>query len=426
MIGSGRASAHRLLQPVAAVATLYILGALLWLALGDALPGGRWFAVHLFTLGVLTNLIVALTHHFAQTLLHARRRGPRTARFVLLNVGLLLMLGFPPSLRWPFAAGATLMMAAVAWLLADLRRMRKASLVGRLAFIVRTYEWACGAFLLGATLGALMGVGLLGGWHGAGRLAHLHVNILGWGGLTLLATVTFFGPTVMGTQAEPGADRRAAVALRYGVMALTVGVLALLLTGTGGDLALAARLAAAAALAGYAVAATVVCVAVVSAGRRARPTAQARMMRAACSWFVAVVWADVAVVATGRWRLLDALGAVLIVGVLGQAILAAMSHLAPMLAAAPRAGGLPAGTAVRARLGRASWVRAALLNAGVLAVGAAAVAGRGAGDAGALVGRAGWALVAAAVLVHLALVVWGLLVAHTSRVADAEGCASSC
>jgi hypothetical protein len=397
---------HGYLRPVVAVVGLYVVGALLWIALGDALPGGRWFAVHLFTLGILSNLIVALTHHFAQTLLHAPGGGPRTARFVLLNAGVLLMLVFPPSLRWPLAGGATLVVAAVTWLYIDLRRMRKASLTGRFAFVVRTYERACGAFFHGATLGVLMGVGVLGGtWYGAARIAHLHINILGWGGMTLLATVVFFGPTIMRTKMEPGADKTAALALRHGMTALTVGALALLLTGAGGAWALPMRLLGAAGLAGYAAAATAVCVPVIKAGARAKPSAQAWMIRAAAIWFVVVVWADVGTVATGQWRLLDGLGALLIVAVLGQAIVASLGYLAPMLVP----GGPDARTAVRQRLELAPRARAVAYNVGVLAVGAAAMAGRGAEAFGAGVARTGWALVAAVVLTQLVLIASGVL-----------------
>lgn len=393
------ASPFSFLRPVAGVVAIYVVAALTWLTFGD-LPGGRWFAVHLFTLGVLTNLVVALSHHFAQTLLHSPDRGGRTARFVLLNAGVLLMLGFPPRLRWPLAIGATMVVAAVLWLYLDLRRLRKASLTGRFAFVVRAYERACGAFFHGAILGVLMGVGLLAGtWYGSARLAHLHINILGWGGTTLLATVVFFGPTIMRTRMEEGADATAARALRHGMSALTVGALGLLLTGAGGGWALAARLLAAAGLAGFAFAATAVCLPVIRAGRRAKPSAQAWMIRGACGWFVLVVWADAAVVATGRWRLLDALGAVLIVGVLGQAIVASLGYLAPMLTG----GGTEGRTAARDRLELAPRARTALLNLGVVLVALSAVGGVGLGTPGAVVARGGWALIATSVLAQLAL-----------------------
>jgi hypothetical protein len=392
-------SPFRLLRPVALAAGGYALAALVWLTFGDTLPGGRWFAVHLFTLGILTNLVVALSEHFARTLLNAEPSGSRMPRFVLLNAGALMLLGFPPSLRYPLAAGATMLAVAVAWLAVDLDRMRRAARQPRFRFVVRTYEHACLAFLIGATLGALLGLGLLpGAWYGAGRLAHLHVNILGWGGLTLLATVVFFGPTMMRTQMLPGADRHGDRALLAAVAGLAVAVTGLLLTGVGVQV-LWPRLVAAVGLAGFAAAATVVCVTVLRAGRKARSSVHAWMIQAACAWFLLVTWADALAVGSGRLRLLDALGAVLIVAVLGQAIIATLNYLAPMM----WAEGAKERGAARERLEQLGLVRVAILNLGALAVLVAGLAGPSAGAGGAAVARSGWTLVALVVLGQLAL-----------------------
>jgi hypothetical protein len=397
--GQAARSPFRLLRPVAVAAGAYAAAALVWLAFGDTLPGGRWFAVHLFTLGILTNLVVALSQHFAVTLLNVPPSRSRTPRFVVLNVGALALLGFPPSLRYPFAAGATLLVIAVAWLGVDLHRMRRAASTPRFRFVVRSYEHACLAFLAGATIGALLGLGFLPkAWYGAGRLAHLHVNILGWGGLTLLATLVFFAPAMMRTRMRPNADRNAARALLVGGSGLALAVAGLLLTGLGADVWWP-RLVAAAGLAMFAGAATVVCVDVLRAGRNARGSVHGRMIQASCTWFLAVVWADVLAVGAWRLRLLDALGAVLIVAVLGQAIIATLNYLAPMMWAegARERGG------ARERLERLGWLRVALLNGGVLAIGVAGFAGRGAGTWGAAAARSGWVLVGLAVAGQLVL-----------------------
>ncbi|MEX0705927.1 MAG: hypothetical protein WD041_04855, partial [Nitriliruptoraceae bacterium] len=54
--------------PSIAVAVVYAMATLVWLAFGDVLPGGRWLAVHLFTLGVLTNLVLTFSGHFARAI----------------------------------------------------------------------------------------------------------------------------------------------------------------------------------------------------------------------------------------------------------------------------------------------------------------------------------------------------------------------
>ena len=230
-------------------------------------------------------------------------------------------------------------------------------------------------------------------------MAHLHVNVLGWGGLTLLATVVFFGPTVMRTRMENGADAAAMPALRVAATGLTIGALALLLTGGGSVWVLPARLAAAGGLAAYAAGATAVCLPVLRAARRARPSPQAWSLRSACTWMVAAVWADVLVVATGRFRLLDALGAILLVGVLGQAILGAVGYLTPMIK-----GRGPSGRAViRQRLDGLPRARLVMLNLGVGLVVIAVWIGDIAGIAGSVMARVGWVLVAVAVLTQLLL-----------------------
>lgn len=389
------------LAPAVTAAGLYAVAAVVWVAFGDALPGGRWLAVHLFTVGVVTNVVVALTQHFAQTLLHGPERTERPARLALLNAGALLLLGgLPGGTRVVFVTGATALTAAVLWLYWDLRVVRRSALGGRFGFVVRGYERACGAFVHGAVLGGLMGAGVLAGtWYGAARVAHLHVNVLGWGGLTLLATVVFFGPTVMRTRMEEGADATAARAIRYGATGLTAATVALLLAGAGGQVALPARLLGAGGLAVYAAGATAVCLPVWRAGGRARPSPHAWLMRATVGWFVVAVWLDVGVVASGRFRLLDAVGVLFLLGVLGQAILAALGYLTPMVT-----GRGPAGrAAARTRLDVLPRTRATAFNVGVALCVGAAVVGVAAGPAGAVVARAGWLLVAGVVLAQVAL-----------------------
>ena len=118
-----------------------------------------------------------------------------------------------------------------------LRRLRTTAVGPRFGWIVGTYEVTHGgAFLLGALFGALVATGILGGaWMGPPmRIAHLHVNLLGWAGLTLLATMVFFGPTVARTRIREGADVRAARAVRLGAIGLGVGVAGIVGTGFGG------------------------------------------------------------------------------------------------------------------------------------------------------------------------------------------------
>jgi hypothetical protein len=403
-VSDAQLAPFRHLRPVVAVAACYLLAVLAWIAWGPALPGGRWFAVHLFTIGVVTNLVVALTHHFAQTLLHAAGRGAGLGRFVLLNAGAVALLaGRAGGWALLFALGGTALVLAVAWLYADLRRQRRASLTGRFAFVVRGYERACGAFFHGTLLGILMGAGVLGaGWYGAARLAHLHLNVLGWGGLTLLATVVFFGPTMMRTRLEAGADSSAVTALRAGGIGLSAGAVAMLATGWAGGPQELLRWIAAAGLAVYAAAAVAVCLPVLRAGARAVASAHAWLIRGACCWFLVAVWADVAAVASDRLWLLDAVGIALLAGVLGQAILAALNYLSPLVLVA----GAQARSGAREALDGASRLRAIALNVGVACLVAAVPVGSVQGSLGSLLVAGGWVAVTAAVAAQLVILLW--------------------
>lgn len=348
--------------PGVSMALLYLVAAGTWLVV-DALPGGRWLALHLFTLGVITNLVLVFSQHFGQTLARSRTTADLVTPVVVLNGGVLLVLGgMTAGLPLAVGGGATIVTGVVLQGYLRLRRMRRAAVGARFSWIVRLYERAHGAFVHGAALGALLGVGALSGaWYGPARLAHVHVNVLGWAGLTLLATLVFFGPTMLRRRIESGADDRAAVALRHGATGLTLAVLLLLAMGAGGTVGSMARFAAAVGLGLYAWSVSVVCLPVARVARESDEPAARGPILAACLWFPAVAWADVAVVLTGQWAYLDALGVAVVLGVLLQAIVAALVYVAPMLLSAR--GGRER---LRVRLGWAAMPRTVVYNAGVV------------------------------------------------------------
>jgi nitrite reductase (NO-forming) len=393
--GSGR---FERLRPVALVAAGYALAVVVWIVFGTDLPGGRWFAVHLFTLGVVTNLVLGLSDHFARALTHRPGAMPRW-QLPLANAGILAVLwSVPNGAGWVVASGATVLTVVVVLSYRRLRALRRAALAPRFGWVVRAYERAHGAFLHGAVLGALLGASVFGGaWIGSARIAHAHVNLLGWAGMTLLATIVFFGPTVARTRIEQGSDVRAARAFRHGATALTAAVLALLLTGASGAPGVAFRVVAAVGLAVFAASVTIVCLPVLRAMRRARARDRWAML-AAVAWFPVVAWADVLVVATASWRWLDALGAALLVGVLAQAIAAALGYLAPQLR--------PLGAerdAVRRRSETFAFARAVGWNAGVVLVVVAALAAASGAD-WAWIAGVGWGLVLGAAVSQAILV----------------------
>lgn len=391
--------------PSIAAALVFASAALVWLAVGDLLPGGRWFAVHLLTLGTLTNLILVFSQHFGRTVTRAPdapwRWGVPTLNGCILAVLVGRLAGLPAVLALG-ASGATVVVFA-SYL--RLRRMRRSAVGARFSWVARSYERAHGAFIHGAVLGGLLGTGTLaGGWYGAGRIAHLHVQLLGWAGLTLLATLVFFGPSIVRTRIEEGADARAARALRHGATGLTVGVVALLGMGVGGEAGVVLRLIGAAGLGVYAWSVSTVCLPVARAAAHAKASAVRPLVLGTCTWFPLAVWGDVVVVATGRWRLLDALGAALLLGVLVQAVLAALTYLAPML----RGRSFEDRARIADRFSPLARSRTVAFDLGVAAVVGAALTPPTASTLVRLSARLGWVVVGGVVVWHLIAGAWPL------------------
>ena len=386
--------------PSIVAALAYAVVAMVWVVAGRNWAPGRWIPVHLFTLGVLTNLVLVFSEHFGRTL--TRQPADRIRwQPPVVNAGIVaVVVGLPLALPWLVAVGGTVVTAVVLASYWRLRTMRHAAVGARFLWIVRVYERAHGAFVHGAILGILMGTGVLGGaWYLSARVAHLHVNVLGWGGLTLLATLVFFGPTLTRTRIVQGADERAARALRRGGTGLTVAVLLLLVTGVGSTAGTVLRILAAGGLGVFAWATTTTCIPVAQAAHGARHSATRWPVVAAAAWFPVVVWADVVVVALGAWRLLDALGIAAILGVLVQTIATVLVYLAPML----RSRSFGGRDLVIARFERLATVRTAAFNLGTAAIVAAAVLRADAVAGGAWLVRSGWVLVMAS-LAHLLVV----------------------
>lgn len=397
-----RAPFGHLLLPAALAATSAVAAAV-WIVVGDVLPGGRWVGVHLFTLGVVTPLIAAFTVHFAATVLHVERPPMRLILATLVVGAAGVLVGLPAGMPLLVAGGATLASVAVLLGYLHLRRMRGRSLGSRFVFVVRSYERAHGAFLHGALLGAILGVGVLPGeWYGGVRLAHLHVNVLGWAGITLLATLVFFGPTVFRVRIEEGAERTAARALRWIATGITAAAVALILTGFGGMPADGFRLVAGSLLVAVAGGILLVVRPVVAVARGARTSLSTLLIRDACLWFTAGVAVDAVAVTTGALRWLDVAGLAVLVGGLACAILGALTYLAPML----RVADPQTRNVLRERIEAAPRARAGIVRAGVALLVLTAGIGASGGAVGAVLVRIGWGAFLGSVLVQIVAVAW--------------------
>jgi nitrite reductase (NO-forming) len=348
--------------------------------LGDLVPRGPWLALHLVLLGAVSNAIVTWSGYFAAALLRTPPAGERAglARTLVLNLGVVAVLaGVPAGRAGLVAAGAALVGLGVFGHGLGLAVRASRALLTRLGGTVWFYVAAAAALLAGAGLGVLLAGGVApsaDAWR-ATRLAHAHLNLLGWVGLAVIGTQFTLWPTVLRTRLVPGlrpAVRLAFLLTTSGLAVTTAGLLAQL------------RPLAAAGLAAYAAGLAAALVPFTRTLLRRRPhSAASWMLAAGTAWFAVAVLADLAMLlASAEVVDLDRRAGWLIpVAVLGfglQTLTGALTYLLPVVW-----GRGAHGNRRLARIVEAAWpVRVVAINLGV-AVLAVAPAGSPAGRAAA-------------------------------------------
>jgi nitrite reductase (NO-forming) len=328
--GVRRARRHLL---VAGVVLAYLAAGGVVLALGDRIANGGWLALHLVLLGAASNAIVVWSEYFAAALLHTAPAGERVAlvRTVALNAGIVAVLVGVPSGR-PALAAAGAGLAGVVVLVHGLGLAGRVgrALPGRLSGTVWFYVAAGAALLAGMGMGLWLAGGVAGSADAflALRLAHAHLNVLGWVGLTVIGTQFTLWPTVLRTRMAPGLER----AVRWSLPPLAAG----LAVATAG---LAARHQPTA-LAGLVLYAAGLGIALVPFVRTAvqRPprTAASWMLGAGMAWLVVAVAGDLVALAAGS-NLVDLDGRVaglvpaVVAGFALQTLTGALSYLLPVV-----------------------------------------------------------------------------------------------
>jgi len=323
----------------------FVLG---YLAAGGvtlALGGGGWLALHLVLLGAATNAIVVWSEHFAAALLHTDRTGERAAtiRTLALNLGILAVLGGVHDSRPGLAAGGACLIGVVVGHAGMLATWIGRALPSRLGNSVWFYVAAGAALVAGMGLGLLLAGGVAGSAdaYRAMRLAHVHLNVLGWIGLAVVGTQFTLWPTVLHTRMMPGLDR----AVRWSLPPLVVG-LAVVVAG----LLTQHRVVALAGQAGYTVGLVLAVGPFVRTALRRPPrTAASWMLGAGMAWFTVVVAGDlVAMAASPRVVDLDDRVARLVPAVAAgfalQTLTGALTYLLPVVfgRGAPATAGSPA------------------------------------------------------------------------------------
>ena len=306
-----RAPRHLL---VAAFVLAYLAAGGVVLALGQRVAGGGWLALHLVLLGAATNAIVVWSEYFAAALLRAPPASERVAlvRALVLNLGIVAVLaGIHSGRSGLAAAGACLAGVVVLGHALGLAGRIARALPARLSGTVWFYVAAAAALLAGMGLGLWLAGGAAGSadGHRALRLAHVHLNVLGWVGLAVVGTQFTLWPTVLRTRMVPRLEQ----AVRWSLPPLAGG---LAVYAAGLAIALVPFLR--------------------TALRRPPHTAAAFMLGAGMVWFTFAVLADlVALAAAAQVVDLDGqlprLVPVVVAGFALQTLTGALTYLLPVV-----------------------------------------------------------------------------------------------
>ncbi|HUW88306.1 MAG TPA: hypothetical protein VMW30_08045 [Candidatus Paceibacterota bacterium] len=227
--GIGRADWH--LRANASV-VLYLVAALISGAVQRGEHNGQppWLTVHLLLLGAVTNAIITWSDHFIRALLWTRSQNHnrQMAIILLLNISIVgVLISVSAHAKWLILFFASLMVCTVIYFLQGISIAIKRSLNKRFIDLLRYYQFAALFLLVGITLGVidsfksdedLMQPRL--------ALAHLHANLLGWVGITVIGTLVTLWPTVLRTPMHERAIRAAVIGLRFILMGTSLSILA--------------------------------------------------------------------------------------------------------------------------------------------------------------------------------------------------------
>jgi nitrite reductase (NO-forming) len=210
-------------------ARAWLTAAVLSLLLPESARLGIWLPLHLALAGAVSVSIAGAMQNFALTLT-AAPAPPRwivVGQFASVNLGAALVaIGYPTRRPGLVAAGGTLFVAAavvLGWLVV---RARRIGLNRRHGQPIAMYLAAVAAVLVGGSLGALIGGGLVDDprvWL-ALRGAHLSLNVLGWASLTIAGTLVTLLPTVLRVRMPAWHGAATGIALASGAFGIGLGL----------------------------------------------------------------------------------------------------------------------------------------------------------------------------------------------------------
>jgi nitrite reductase (NO-forming) len=211
---------------------LYLLAALISGAIQRGEHNGQppWLTVHLLLLGAVTNAIITWSDHFVSALLWTRshNHNRQMSIILLLNVSIVgVLVSVSTHTDWLVVFFASLMVGTIIYFLQGISIAIKRSLNKRFIGVLRYYQFAALFIVVGTVLGVidsfkfhedLMQPRL--------ALAHLHANLLGWVGITVIGTLVTLWPTVLRTPMHPRAIRSAVIGLRFILVGTSISIFA--------------------------------------------------------------------------------------------------------------------------------------------------------------------------------------------------------
>ena len=402
-VGIARSTDRRIAFAGLMVSAVYLGLAAASLLLPPAIRLGTWLPAHLALAGAAATAIAAVLPFFTAALVVAQPVRPaiRVAGIGLVAGGALAVMtvyGHAAGQALPAALAGGSFIGGIGFVaIAALAPLRRA-LGPRRALVERAYALALANVAVGATIATFFvgGNPAVGGAWGSLKPAHAWLNLVGFAGLVIVASLLHLAPTVAGTRMRPRASGRiAVVGVAIGAPLVALGyalqVDAAVRLGAIGVLAAAAGVAAHG-------------IRIHLDAERGRWTTDAGWhhltagaLLAGQAWLgiglaIAAARALAAGAGPAGWSLGVLIGPLLVGGV-AQVLVGAMTHLLPAIGP-----GDPFRHAAQRRLlGAWAVLRLALLNAGALVVtlGSGPLAGAGAGSPGTAPGTpAGLPLVA--------------------------------
>lgn len=214
---------------------LYLIAALVAGAIQKSGVHGqpKWLTIHLLLLGATTNAIITWSDHFVTSLLWARMHNRRRQMVitVLLNIGIIgVLVSVSKHFNWLITGFAALIGAIMILYLRGITILVKQSLNRRFVGVIRFYQSAAFFILVGICLGVVDAFkNDKDPWQPRITLAHLHANLLGWVGLTIVGTLVTLWPTVLRTPMHPKAIPSAITGLKFLLVGVSGAIIASLL-----------------------------------------------------------------------------------------------------------------------------------------------------------------------------------------------------